>query len=144
MSIRSRIEDALILYKSGRYEGAFLNALVAVAATARLEDPNNTMRDGECFETFLDKQQRGITKIEFRGELNTVPHIFYKWFRCELVHEGGLPIDVKFIDTDDMSIRAGGAPEYVLKISRGWFHWLVNAVVVASCNSKDFKKPFKQ
>jgi hypothetical protein len=138
MSIRSRIEDALILYQSGRYEGAFLNALVAVAATARLEDPNRTMRDGECFEAFLDNQRRGIIKIEFRGELNTVPHIFYKWFRCELVHEGGLPFDVQFIDTDEMSIRAGGAPEYVLKISRGWFKWLVNSVVAAPCNAHKF------
>jgi hypothetical protein len=141
MSIRSRIEDALLLYQSGRYEGAFLNALVAVAATARLEDPNHTMRDGDCFEAFLDKQRRGVIKIEFRGELHTVPHIFYKWFRCELVHEGGLPMDVQFIDTDTMSIRAGGAPEYVLKISNGWFHWLVNAVVVAPCNANEFKKP---
>lgn len=141
MSIRSRIEDALLLYQSGRYEGAFLNALVAVAATARLEDPNYAMRDGECFEAFLDKQHRNVIKIEFRGELHTVPHIFYKWFRCELVHEGGLPMDVQFIDTDTMSIRAGGAPEYILKISKGWFHWLVNAVVVAQCNANEFKKP---
>jgi hypothetical protein len=94
MSIRSRIEDALLLYQSGRYEGAFLNALVAIAATARLEDPNHTMRDGEYCEAFLDKQHRNVIKIEFRGELHTVPHIFYKWFRCELVHEGGLPMDV--------------------------------------------------
>jgi hypothetical protein len=140
MSIRSRIEDAIFLYQGGRYEGAFLNALVAVAATARLEDPSHTMRDGKCFETFLDKQRRGIIKIEFRGELHTVPHIFYKWFRCELVHEGGLPIDVQFIETEAMSIRAGGSPEYVLKISKGWFHWLVNAVIVAPCNVNEFKK----
>jgi hypothetical protein len=138
MSIRSRIEDAILLYQSGRYEGAFLNALVAVAATARLEDPNHTMRDGECFEAFLEKQRKGVLQIEFRGELNSIPHIFYKWFRCELVHEGGLPIDVQFIDTDEMSIRAGGAPEYVLKISTGWFKWLINSVVTAPCNASEF------
>jgi hypothetical protein len=33
MSIKARIEDALLLYKNGRYEGAFLNTLVSVAAT---------------------------------------------------------------------------------------------------------------
>jgi hypothetical protein len=40
-----------------------------------------------------------------------------------------------------MSIRTGGAPEYVLKISKGWFQWLVNAVVIAPCNVNEFKKP---
>jgi hypothetical protein len=125
MSIRTRIDDAILLYKNGRYEGAFLTALVAVAATARLEYPDRKMSDRECFETFLDKKYRGVLKVEFRGDLHTIPHVFYKWFRCELVHEGGLPIDVEFIKSDEMSLRAGGAPEYVLKISHGWFNWLV-------------------
>ena len=139
MSIRARVEDALFLYQSGRYEGAFLNALVAVAATARRKSPERSLSDRECFEKFLDKRQRGIMKIEYRGELHTVPHIFYKWFRCELIHEGKLPIDVKFIETNNLSVRAGGAPEYVLKISHGWFHWLVNSVVEALCNENEFK-----
>jgi len=139
MSIRARVEDALFLYQNGRYEGAFLNALVAVAATARRESPERALSDSECFEKFLDKRQRGIMKIEYRGELHTVPHIFYKWFRCELIHEGKLPIDVQFIETDNLSVRAGGAPEYVLKISHGWFHWLVNSVVEAPCNENEFK-----
>ena len=99
MSIRKRVEDALLLYKNGRHEGAFLTALVAVAATARREYPNRKMTDRECFETFLNKRHRGILQVEFRGELHTIPYIFYKWFRCELVHEGGLPMDVEFIDS---------------------------------------------
>ena len=140
MSIQSRIEDALLLFNNGRYEGAFLNALVAVAATARRECPDCSIGDRERFEKFLDKRWRGVIKVEFRGELHTVPHIFYKWFRCELVHEGGLPIDVEFIETEEMSVRAGGAPNYILKISHGWFHWLVNSVIEAPCNAKEFLK----
>jgi hypothetical protein len=140
MSIKARIEDALLLYQNGRYEGAFLNVLVAVSATSRLEIPDRAINDRECFEKFLDKKHRGVIKVEFRGELHTIPHIFYKWFRCELVHEGGLPIDVEFMKTHSMSIRAGGKPKYVLQISHGWFHWLVNSVVEASCNEKEFKK----
>jgi len=62
-----------------------------------------------------------------------------KWFRCELIHEGKLPIDVQFIETDNLTVRAGGAPEYVLKISHGWFHWLVNSIVEAPCNENEFK-----
>src|SRR5512145_842485 len=138
MNIGSRIEDALFLYKNGRYEGAFLTALVAVAATARRDDPDQKMGDRESFEAFLDKRRRGVLRVEFRGDVHTIPHIFYKWFRCELVHEGGLPIDVQFIDTDEMSVRAGGAPEYILKISTVWFKWLINSVVTAPCNASEF------
>jgi hypothetical protein len=144
MSIRKRVEDALLLYKNGRHEGAFLTALVAVAATARREDPDRKMADRECFETFLDKRRRDILQVEFRGELHTIPHIFYKWFRCELVHEGGLPIDVEFIESEELSLRAGGAPNYILKISYGWFHWLIAAVVEASCNKEEFAKKLSE
>jgi hypothetical protein len=47
---------------------------------------------------------------------------------AELVHEGGLPDDIEFINTDSLSVRAGGFPNYVLKISHGWFNWLVLSV----------------
>ena len=127
------------LYQNDRYEGAFLTALVAVSATARREDPDKKMTDRECFETFLDKKWRGALKVEFRGELHTIFHIFYKWFRCELVHEGGLPIDIEFIKSKELTLRAGGTPDYILKISHGWFHWLIETVVEASCNKEEFK-----
>lgn len=39
-----------------------------------------------------------------------------------------------------MSVRAGGKPEYILKISHGWFKWLMNSVIEAFCNEKDFQK----
>jgi hypothetical protein len=58
-------------------------------------------------------------------------HIFYKWLRCQLVHEGALPVDIQFMADDDpqwMSLRAGGAPEYVLKIGLGWFHHVIGSV----------------
>jgi len=51
-----------------------------------------------------------------------------------------LPIDVEFIESEELSLRAGGAPNYVLKISHGWFHWLITAVVEASCNKEEFAK----
>jgi hypothetical protein len=140
MSICKRVKDAQILYENGRIEGAFLTMLVAVAATARREDPDRKMKDRECFESFLDKKRRGVQKVEFRNELHTIPHILYKWFRCELIHEGGLPIDVEFIESEELSIRAGGAPNYILKISYGWFYWLYDAIREAPCNKEEFKK----
>jgi len=115
MSIHERVEDALFLYQNGRYEGAFLTALLAVAATAGREEAKNKMGDRACFEAFLDRRRRGVLKVEFRGELHTIPHIFYKWFRCELVHEGGLPIDVEFIKSDEYLSELAGLLGMFLK-----------------------------
>ena len=39
MGVRNRVEDALLLWKSGRKEGAFLNVLIGVAATSRRRFP---------------------------------------------------------------------------------------------------------
>jgi hypothetical protein len=78
--------------------------------------------------------------VEYHRESHPIEHIFYKWFRCELVHEGGLPIDIEFMPDDEpglLSVRAGGAPEFfVLKVSEGWFHHLIGAVVAAPENHR--------
>ncbi len=116
-------------------EGAFLNVLIAVAATARRRYPDRkAVGDRESFERFLETSHTVRLSVEYRGECYPVGHIFYKWFRCQLVHEGGLPVDIEFMPDDtpgSMSVRAGGEPEFVLKVSHGWFHHLVGAVVNA-------------
>ena len=54
MSIRATVEDATLLWRHGRIDGAFLNALVAVAATARRRYPKAIQpSDREAFEQFL-------------------------------------------------------------------------------------------
>src|SRR6185295_14062865 len=125
MSIRRRVDDALALHQLGRFDGALLSALVAAAATARRETPDRNVRDRECFERFLGKSAacQRIFNVEYRGALHSIPHIFYKWLRCELVHEGAVPIDIEFLgDPNDgvLSLRAGGAPQEVLQLSHGW------------------------
>jgi hypothetical protein len=144
VSIRSRIEDALFLWQNGRYEGAFLSALVAVAATSRRQYPDRKkMRDREAFEQFLKDAHSIRINVEYRGECHPIEHIFYKWLRCELVHEGGVPIDIEFMLDEEpgmMAIRAGGAPEYILKISHGWFHHLVASVVKSPINADQFQE----
>ena len=134
MGIRNRVTDALLLFENGRHEGAFLNALVAVAATARRASHDPHASDRECFESFLDNQSGPKISVEYRGECHKLSHILYKWLRCELVHEGGVPIDIEFIDSNDCVVRAGGAPEYILQLSLGWFRWLIRSVVQAPCN----------
>ena len=100
MSIRGRVEDAQLLWRNGRREGAFLTALVAVTATSRrrLLD-RRTITHGDAFERFLEAAHLVRLSVDYRGECHPIEHIFYKWFRCELVHEGGLPIDIEFMRT---------------------------------------------
>jgi hypothetical protein len=142
MSIRDRIEDAKFLWQNGRHEGAFLSALLAVAATARLRYPDRkAVKDGEAFTQFFKNARPGNLGVEFRGELHPIEHIFYKWLRCELVHEGGLPVDIKFMDNtapNSLSFRAGGAPNFVLLLSYSWFEHLVAIVASAPENASIF------
>jgi hypothetical protein len=126
-SIRDRIDDARLLWEAGRREGAFLMALVAVAARARQEHPK-PVRDSDAFERFIRSRFGLRFSVEFRGELQPLERVFYKWMRCELVHDGGLPADLRFGESNEpseLSVRAGGAPEYVLLVSPGWFEQLV-------------------
>jgi hypothetical protein len=143
MSIRRRVEDALALHDLCRFDGALLCALVAAAATARKEEPSKKVSERACFESFLAKgAARMIVGVEFRGELHSIPHIFYKWLRCELVHEGGIPMDIEFvgdIGSKQLSLRAGGAPHYVLQLSHGWFFEILRLVKTASVNRDEFK-----
>jgi hypothetical protein len=140
MSIRARVDDALFLWSNGRLEGAFLSTLVAVAASARRKYP--TLKDRESFENFLQDARLVRISVEYRGECHPIEHIFYKWLRCELVHEGGIPIDIQFMTDAEpsvMSVRAGGAPNHILKISHGWFYHLLGAVTTSPVNADEFR-----
>ncbi|MGO9318852.1 MAG: hypothetical protein ACLPXT_15400 [Terracidiphilus sp.] len=135
MSIKSRLDDAEVLWKSGRLEGAFVLALIAVAATSRRAFPSQ--KDGEAFENFLNQGWFKRLSVEYKGKAHPIFHIFYKWFRCELIHEGALPLDIEFMPDPEpgvLSVRAGGAPNYVLKVSYGWFQELVKTVTSAEVN----------
>ena len=149
MGIEARLEDARILWAQGRHEGAFLSALVAVAAASRIlyphaRPPSSGQRctghwlaghpkykDKEAFELFLNQDVFGRLCVEFRGKVEPVYRLFYTWVRCELAHEGALPCDLVFIpNTIDgpLRIRAGGAPEFELLLSESWFWEIVYTV----------------
>lgn len=131
--IKNRIDDALALWNNGRQEGAFLIVLIAFAAAARKRYPN--LKDREGFEQLFRDGLSVRLNVEYRGEAQSIEHIFYKWLRCRLVHEGSLPIDIEFIDTDLTTIRAGGAPEYILKLGNGWFDRMIQIALQV----KDFE-----
>lgn len=127
-SLKERVADARLLWEAGRHEGGFLMALIAVAARARQDEPP-PIRDRDAFEGFIRSNLGPRISLEFRGELHPLEAIFYKWMRCELVHEGGLPVDIRFSDRSalgELSVRAGGAPDYKLLVSPGWFDQLLS------------------
>jgi hypothetical protein len=123
MSAEDRLTDAELLWAAGRREGALLLTMVAVAASARLAHPG--LADRDCFVTFLKTRHSWTISVEFRGEQWDLDALFYKWLRCQLVHEAGLPVDIRIDNSlTGLEVRAGGAPEFLLLIAPGWFDYL--------------------
>lgn len=129
--ILDRLDDAELLWANDRYEGAFLMALLAVAATSRRVCPE-IKGDRSQFVTLMKKSHPWTISVEFHGEQMDIDLLFYKWMRCELVHNGSLPVDLRidrsFADPHSCSVRAGGAPDYTVLLSPGWYRFLVNYV----------------
>lgn len=131
MSVLNRLDDSDLLWRNDRREGALLSVLIAVAATARRTLPK-IKGDRACFVAFMKSTHGWTISIEHRGKQIDVDELLYTWLRCELVHSGGLPVDIKidetFADPHSCSIRAGGAPEYTVLLSPGWYDYLVGVV----------------
>jgi hypothetical protein len=128
--IAERIQDAEELWRIGRRDGALLMILCAIDAAASAGTQSNK---GAAFKTFLNEDAMPMSmKVEYQGGLRSLAEIFWHVLRCELVHEGGLPDDVKIVqiaedmDENSCSVRAGGAPDFTLLLSPGWFYLLVN------------------
>ena len=142
MSIRARLEDADLLWRDGRLEGALLVVLVAVAATARKTLPD-VRGDRNAFVAFLKSTHGWAVTVEFRGKQVDLDQLFYEWLRCELVHTGSLPVDVRVEDFAGdpaaCSVRAAGAPSYTLLVTPGWYHYLRQIVVRDPVNKGEFE-----
>ena len=170
MTIREQVEDASFLAQHGRYVGALTTLMLATAASARRtfpkgtksrEKPKEEMSDREAFTLFLggrirkilfgdygapDEGTSGIS-VGFRGAQHDVAFILYKYYRCELVHDGELPEDVEFsaakqptpglsISNRGLQISIGTGNKMVL--DHGWIDLLQEAVTNARCNGAEF------
>jgi hypothetical protein len=120
-----RIQDAEFLWQQGRRGSGLLLACAAVAARARRDYP--TAKDGEAFRRLIRDALSVQISVEFRGEECPIEQLLYKWVRCELMHNAAVPLDIEIDDQlgPGLTVRAGGAPEYLLKLSPGWFDFLV-------------------
>jgi hypothetical protein len=154
MSIAQRVEDAEFLWASGRFEGAFLSALIAFAATSRRlqplpqtpdtspqTPPDNSRRitDSKAFQDLFREQFGSGIGVSFRGRMVPLGRLFYKWLRCELVHQGGLPAGLQ-IDAEDtdglftLTLRE----DLPLAIPSTWYHSLIISVIGHPINADEF------
>ena len=140
------MEDAEILWREGRVEAALLMALVAASATARRKYPE-CKKDREGFERLLLDARRWRLSLEFRGEQVPVEQLLWKWFRCELVHEAGLPVGITLTPIhvgEGLSARAGGAPTYELRLSQAWLHHVLDVVIYDPVNRDLFPNGWRE
>lgn len=170
MSIRQQVEDAAFLAQSGKHLGALTNLMLAIAASSRrtfpkgtksIEQPNDAMSDREAFTLFLGGRIRRLLfgnygspevgnsgiSVGFKGNQYDIAYILYKFYRCELVHEGELPEDVEFspsqkglsglsIGQQGLNVSISTGDKMVLDY--GWIDLLIQAVVHARCNGHEF------
>jgi hypothetical protein len=120
MSERDRIDDAVLLWKHARREGAFISILIAAAATARKRYPKpkrgekvakgrpragEPASDNVAFKSFMLDEMDKITGgpkynvvVPFQGKDTPLEDILYTYLRCELLHEGKTPPSIRFTD----------------------------------------------
>src|SRR5438874_1863919 len=97
MSVKARLEDAMVLWDQGRKEGAWALVLIAAAATSRKRYPK-PMKDNKSFKGFIrdvqgtvilgDHPSPPMGPIAFDGV--PMENIIYEHMRCNLVHEAEL------------------------------------------------------
>lgn len=146
MSIRTRIEDADLLFQHGRKEGALLLVIIAVAATSRKRYPKKKYDDNVAFKDFVSEEMskyapgwKKDTKVDinFQGKPLWMPKILYEFIRCNLAHEAELPIFISFEDGKGFNVSVINNKQLV--IGNGIFHYLKKIVIEAPENEDLFK-----
>ena len=149
MSIKSRIEDAAVLWQHGRKEGAWVLALVAAAATSRKRYPR-PIKDHEAFKSFIRDVLPTLmsgkplleetTNPEIVFDQTPVADIVYEHLRCNLFHEGEIDQRVAFseskvVDGKLQATLAVGSPNLIPDF---WVLHLMKAVKEAPENASEF------
>ena len=148
MTIRDRLIDARLLLDNGRMTGAWIQVLIAAAATSRSRYPDK--KDGEAFRAFIKEvtptilsgsramASPGITVILNADSSSPIPfdEVLYKQLRCTLLHEGKMPEEIIFsearmVDERLVSDFIGGVP---LTLPSTWVLNLAKAVAHAPEN----------
>lgn len=143
MSVRKRLEDARVLSASGSRDGAFIQVLIAAAATSRKRYPHPKYPDNVAFKSFIYDEMGVITggpkyevKLPFEGKDTPLEDILYKHFRNSFVHNAEMSSSVSFTKTE----YEGGNTVHRLHLSSplgfpaGWVEHIATAVWLAPEN----------
>jgi hypothetical protein len=148
MSVKARLEDAMVLWDLGRKEGAWALVLIAAAATSRKRYPK-PMKDNQSFKTFIRDVQGTIIlgdyptpamgPIAFAGV--PMEDVIYEHMRCNLVHEGELHPNVALSESKvamgnmlGAELRVGAVNE----LPDFWVIHLAKAVRLVPENAAEF------
>lgn len=163
MAIKILTDDALSLREQGKYLSALTLLLAAIAASSRkcFDHPKRikgrpwgVRNDGDAFCDFLGKRIRVVLHgptaiadqeygtsgilITLNEEQYSVERILYKFYRCELLHEGQLPENARFEGPDHgLCISLDNDS---LSFGYGLIDILAEAISDAPCNGKEFGK----
>jgi hypothetical protein len=159
MGIREQVADAKFLADNNRHLGALTMILVAIGASSRrlypfkktqsIRNPQKIMGDEEAFTLFLGERLNSLIGgfgeykpgnqgylLEYQGNMESLEYILYKFYRCDLVHQGILRPDIGFSPSTIKGVSM--ATGDVLMLGGGWIDLLIQAVVDAPCNGKEF------
>ena len=152
MSITDRINDAEILWKHDRTEGAWIQALIAAAATSRKRYPRSKIpHDNVAFKSFI----RDILPTLMQGksleqdtpnptiifDQTPVEDIVYEHLRCNLLHEGEVAQEIAFseskvVEGKLVATLGVGSPNIIPDF---WVLHLIKAVREAPENDNEFE-----
>lgn len=78
----------------------------------------------------------------FKGKKYDMMYILYKFYRCELVHNGELPEDIEFIPGEQGNTGISFSIGEKISISYGLINLLIQAITNARCNAEIFERKF--
>ena len=115
--------------------------------TPSIRHPGKPMGDGEAFELLLKDEMQTICgvvnyNVLYRGQARRMERVLYKWFRCELLHAGRLPLDLKF-EPDPQPKLTRVKVDGTTILRHGWLDGLTDAIVQAPENADQFGLPPK-
>lgn len=161
-SIRKRVEDANFNIQHGRYEAALALLLVAVDGSSKkvypegmksLINPKNEMKNKERYTRFLGVRLRQIlgfalddsayhepNLIQFMDGMESPEEQIYTKFRCNDLHESGLPEDLRYVyEPEGVANKLEIAfSENGVRFSSGFLRLLEKVITEAPCNGDEF------
>ena len=143
-------EDALFLRDHGRLRGCLCLLLCEIDRLSKEDNPNNFTRNGERYKDFLNRNFEKVNlanhKLANGRNLSSISEIYYKEFRCYLVHEGNSrdnphdTIEINYrsskrifrFDEDNVSNLAGWSTTFDKSPISKWTvdaNWIIDLVI---------------